>query len=113
MTLPIPVEIDPTTGAGGGIAKAPNAQEPSQPISLKSEIPRPIRTRDFGFLPIPKNRRHDPSRNAHEQFGFSMKMNLLLAAAAVSPRESNSFSWSGAGADAGRPYRSLIYIISK
>lgn len=47
---------------------------------------RPIRTtrkRDFGFLPIPKSKRHDPSLKVHEQFAFTWRMNLTLAGAAV------------------------------
>jgi len=43
-----------------------------------------IRKVDFGFLPIPKNRRHDPNLKPEEQFLFSWRMNLVFATAAVS-----------------------------
>jgi hypothetical protein len=47
--------------------------------------PASKRTRklDFGFLPIPKNRRHDPNVKPEEQFLFTLKMNLVFATAAV------------------------------
>lgn len=41
------------------------------------------RTKEFGFLPIPKSKRHDPTLKVHEQFKFTWKMNLILAGAAV------------------------------
>lgn len=47
---------------------------------------RPVRVgrkRDFGFLPIPKSKRHDPNLKTHEQFQFTWRMNLILAGAAV------------------------------
>lgn len=42
-----------------------------------------IRKFDFGFLPIPPNRRHDPSKKVSEEFAFTWKLNLLFACAAV------------------------------
>ncbi|OCF55750.1 membrane protein [Kwoniella mangroviensis CBS 10435] len=42
-----------------------------------------IRKRDYGFLPIPKNRRHDPHKKVDEEFGFTWKMNLVFAFAAT------------------------------
>lgn len=39
---------------------------------------------DFGFIPIPKSKRHDPNLKVHEQFAFTWRMNLILAGAAVS-----------------------------
>ena len=57
----------------------------SRVISRQSVISRkPIRKRDFGFLPIPKNRRHDPNLKPEEQFKFSLRMNIVFAVAAVS-----------------------------
>jgi hypothetical protein len=57
------------------------------------------RKKEFGFLPIPKSKRHDPTLKVHEQFEFTWKMNLILAGAAVS-----SASWSGeASVEIGRP----------
>lgn len=46
--------------------------------------PRVGRKRDFGFVPIPKSKRHDPNLKVHEQFAFTWRMNLILAGAAVS-----------------------------
>lgn len=43
------------------------------------------RKRDFGFLPIPKSKRHNPNLKTHEQFEFTWRMNLILAGAAVCP----------------------------
>ena len=43
-----------------------------------------VRKRDFGFLPIPKDRRHEPGRKPEEQFVFTWRLNLLFAASAVS-----------------------------
>jgi hypothetical protein len=48
---------------------------------------RPVkvgRKRDFGFIPIPESKRHDPNLKVHEQFAFTWRMNLILAGAAVS-----------------------------
>jgi hypothetical protein len=42
------------------------------------------RKRDFGFLPIPKSRRHNPNLKPEEQFIFTWRMNLVFATAAVS-----------------------------
>lgn len=42
-----------------------------------------IRKRDFGFIPIPKSRRYDPSMKPEECFPWSMRMNLVFASAAV------------------------------
>lgn len=44
---------------------------------------RVSRKRDFGIIPIPKNKRHDPNLKVHEQFEFTWRMNLILAGAAV------------------------------
>ncbi|KAK8869669.1 hypothetical protein IAR55_000237 [Kwoniella newhampshirensis] len=43
----------------------------------------PIRKRDFGFLPIPKYRRHDPNRAVEEEFDFTWKINAIFATAAT------------------------------
>jgi hypothetical protein len=45
---------------------------------------REPRKREFGIIPIPKSKRHDPTLKVHEQFVFTWKMNLILAGAAVS-----------------------------
>ncbi|OCF44150.1 membrane protein [Kwoniella heveanensis CBS 569] len=42
-----------------------------------------IRKRDFGFLPIPKSRRHDPRKKVDVEFGFTWRMNLVFAVAAT------------------------------
>ncbi|WWC69343.1 uncharacterized protein I206_103281 [Kwoniella pini CBS 10737] len=42
-----------------------------------------IRKRDFGFLPIPRSRRHDPHKTVTEEFGFTWKMNLVFAFAST------------------------------
>lgn len=42
------------------------------------------RKRDFGFLPIPTSKRHDPSQKPEEQFVFNFKMNFVFALSAVS-----------------------------
>ncbi|EAL22725.1 hypothetical protein CNBB1730 [Cryptococcus deneoformans B-3501A] len=42
-----------------------------------------IRKFDFGFLPIPPGRRHDPSKKVSEEFVFTWKLNLLFAFAAT------------------------------
>lgn len=42
------------------------------------------RKRDFGFVPIPKSKRHDPSQKPEEQFVFNFKMNFVFALSAVS-----------------------------
>jgi hypothetical protein len=47
------------------------------------------RKREFGFIPIPKSKRHDPTLKVHEQFVFTWKMNLILAGAAVSRLEAS------------------------
>lgn len=47
--------------------------------------PLSIRKKDFGFIPIPKNRRHDRNLKPEEQFAFTWRMNLVFAMAAVSP----------------------------
>lgn len=47
-------------------------------------IPKNIRKKEFGFIPIPKSKRHDPNLKVHEQFIFTWKINLILAGAAVS-----------------------------
>ena len=70
---------------------SPLAQMPagaSQPSGTEAQGSSPpnIRKRDFGFLPIPKHRRHDPSRKPEEQFLFSWKLNLVFATTAVSDR---------------------------
>jgi hypothetical protein len=54
------------------------------------------RTKEFGFLPIPKSKRHDPTLKTHEQFAFTWKMNLILAGAAVSGKPRSSLSVRGA-----------------
>lgn len=51
------------------------------PISLPTD--RITRKLDFGFLPIPKNRRQDPNLQSEEQFIFSWRTNLVFAAAAT------------------------------
>ncbi|WVQ78595.1 hypothetical protein IAT38_000681 [Cryptococcus sp. DSM 104549] len=43
----------------------------------------PVRKRDFGFLPIPRNRRHDPNRRPEDEFVFTWRMNLIFASAAT------------------------------
>jgi hypothetical protein len=45
------------------------------------------RTREFGFIPIPKSKRLDPNVKIQEQFVFTWKINLILAGAAVRPRK--------------------------
>lgn len=45
---------------------------------------RPIRKKDFGIIPIPKNRRHDPKLKPEDQFAFTWRMNIVFALAAVS-----------------------------
>jgi hypothetical protein len=42
------------------------------------------RTRDFGFLPIPKHRRYDPAMKPEECFPWTMKMNFVFAVCSVS-----------------------------
>ncbi|WVR05316.1 hypothetical protein IAU60_002330 [Kwoniella sp. DSM 27419] len=59
-------------------ASKATTSEPSPGISVA-----PIRKRDFGFLPIPKNRRHDPGRKVDAEFGFTWRMNLVFASAAT------------------------------
>ncbi|WWC89895.1 uncharacterized protein L201_004824 [Kwoniella dendrophila CBS 6074] len=60
---------------------------PSTAQDTKFEADQPqntvIRKRDFGFLPIPKNRRHDPHKKLDDEFGFTWKMNLIFAVAAT------------------------------
>ena len=56
----------------------------SRGISHQSIIPTlDIRKVDFGFLPIPKSRRHDRNLKPEEQFIFTWRMNLVFAGAAV------------------------------
>ncbi|ORX33411.1 major facilitator superfamily domain-containing protein [Kockovaella imperatae] len=42
-----------------------------------------VRKKDFGFLPIPRNRRHEPGMKPEEQFVFTWRLNLLFAGSAT------------------------------
>lgn len=54
--------------------------EDDRPASISARVARKT---DFGFIPIPKSKRHDPNLKVHEQFAFTWRMNLILAGAAV------------------------------
>ncbi|WWD01283.1 hypothetical protein V866_008226 [Kwoniella sp. B9012] len=60
----------------------PNTEGEEQE-NVNVEVETKIRKRDYGFLPIPKNRRHDPHKKVDEEFGFTWKMNLVFAFAAT------------------------------
>lgn len=53
------------------------------PSTVSLEQAKRTRKRDFGFLPIPKSRRYDPSMKPEECFPWSLRMNLVFASAAV------------------------------
>lgn len=56
--------------------------------AIEEDDGRPARVgrkRDFGLIPIPKSKPHDPNLKVHEQFAFTWRMNLILAGAAVCP----------------------------
>ncbi|ODN83164.1 hypothetical protein, variant [Cryptococcus amylolentus CBS 6039] len=55
---------------------------PNGPRSAAQEH-TPMRKRDFGFLPIPQSRRHDPSKAVQGEFPFTWKINALFASAAT------------------------------
>ncbi|WVF72050.1 hypothetical protein IAT40_006862 [Kwoniella sp. CBS 6097] len=55
----------------------------ADPISHPPHDEIKIRKLDFGFLPIPKNRRHDPRKKPDVEFGFTWRMNLVFAVAAT------------------------------
>ena len=71
-------------GTGGEEPKGAKIGEPESPPDGSTPSIKQIRNWDFGFLPIPKSRRHDPNLKPHEQFIFTWKINLVLAGAAVS-----------------------------
>jgi hypothetical protein len=73
-----------TLNRQGEVSKNENNGEPESPIDNSTLPTKEIRNRDFGFLPIPSSRRHDPTLKSHEQFIFTWKINLVLAGAAVS-----------------------------
>lgn len=77
---------DSTLNRQGEVSKNENNGEPESPIDIPTLSRKEIRNRDFGFLPIPSSRRHDPNLKSHEQFIFTWKINLVLAGAAVSLR---------------------------
>lgn len=64
----------------------------SEAAEIRSHPGLAIRKKDFGFLPIPKSKRHDPNVPPEEQFGFTWRMNLVFAGAAVSGRVPESGS---------------------
>ncbi|KAK1924941.1 membrane protein [Papiliotrema laurentii] len=55
----------------------------SEAAEIRSHPGLAIRKKDFGFLPIPKSKRHDPNVPPEEQFGFTWRMNLVFAGAAT------------------------------
>lgn len=57
--------------------------EPTTTDEMDESPVRVGRKRDFGLIPIPKSKRHDPNLKTHEQFAFTWRMNLILAGAAV------------------------------
>jgi len=65
-------------------SKIGNTGEVESAVDNPTPSTKEIRDRDFGFLPIPNSRRHDPNLKSHEQFIFTWKVNLVLAGAAVS-----------------------------
>jgi len=71
-------------GEGEVGAKVGNTGEIESRIDKPPLLTKEIRNRDFGFLPIPSSRRHDPNLKSHEQFIFTWKINLVLAGAAES-----------------------------
>jgi hypothetical protein len=75
---------DSTLNREGEVSKNENTGEPESPIDIPTLPRKGIRHCDFGFLPIPSSRRHDPNLKSHEQFIFTWKINLVLAGAAVS-----------------------------
>ena len=75
---------DSSLNREGEVSKNENNGEPESPIDTPTLSRKEIRNRDFGFLPIPNSRRHDPNVKSHEQFKFTWKINLVLAGAAVS-----------------------------
>jgi hypothetical protein len=44
-----------------------------------------MRKRDFGFIPIPKRCRYDPSMKVEECFPWSLRKNLIFAICSVRP----------------------------
>jgi hypothetical protein len=74
---------DSTLNREGEVFKNENTGEPESPIDNSTLSTEEIRNRDFGFLPIPSSRRHDPNLKSHELFIFTWKINLVLAGAAV------------------------------
>lgn len=74
----------PSTTAGLGEPKHSRLTAFLPRGSLRCEFDHQhIRKFDFGFLPIPPGRRHDPSKKVSEEFVFTWKLNLLFAFAAV------------------------------
>jgi hypothetical protein len=76
--------VDPAPAAMT-VTEPPHTSSP-----INSEIPAKIggqqvvRRKDFGFLPIPKNRRYDPSASPGNLSVFTWKINIVFAVAAVS-----------------------------
>ncbi|WRT67277.1 uncharacterized protein IL334_004244 [Kwoniella shivajii] len=70
-------EIDPMDPSPISTSPTANPEDEVNPHH------KSIRKRDFGFLPIPKNRRHDPYKKVDEEFGFTWKMNAVFALAAT------------------------------
>jgi hypothetical protein len=75
---------DSTLNRKDEVSKYENTGEPGSPVDNSTLPTKTIRNLDFGFLPIPSSRRHDPNLRPHEQFIFTWKINLVLAGAAVS-----------------------------
>ncbi|KAL7423988.1 hypothetical protein Q5752_001573 [Cryptotrichosporon argae] len=53
---------------------------PSSPVPDEKRVPA-VRKRDFGILPIPKWRRHDPRLSISERFPWTWRLNLVFAIA--------------------------------
>ncbi|WVQ98877.1 hypothetical protein IAU59_006008 [Kwoniella sp. CBS 9459] len=64
-------------------AQAPETAASGSPAHQTSHDAIKIRKLDFGFLPIPKSRRHDPRKKVDVEFGFTWRMNLVFAVAAT------------------------------
>ncbi|KAI9637881.1 uncharacterized protein MKK02DRAFT_42260 [Dioszegia hungarica] len=91
-SIPVDQETAPVTSAGqlaatnnqlGGMRPVPS-REPSKIERIQSRLSGTathggIRTRDFGFLPIPKNRRYDPSMKPEECFPWTLRTNFVFA----------------------------------
>lgn len=73
-------DIDPTTGGVDQIGKALDRMDPD-PSSTGVGVG--VRKRDWGFVPIPKNRRHDPRLLPEECFPWSTRINLVFAICSV------------------------------